>query len=92
LLHVLSKRFGVGRPGAIVGAWLVSSLLFGLIHLPTYDWNLIQCIVVIGSARMVLTLPWILTKNIWVSTGAHIANDWLLFTLSLLGAGLVGKA
>ena len=92
LLHVLSNRFGVGRPGAIVGAWLVSSLLFGLIHLPTYDWNLIQCIVVIGSARMVLTLPWILTKNIWVSTGAHIANDWLLFSLSLLGAVLVGKA
>jgi hypothetical protein len=34
--------------------------------------------VVIGSARMVLTLPWILTKNIWVSTGAHIINDWLI--------------
>jgi len=27
---------------------------------------------------------WILTKNIWVSTGAHIINDWLLFTLGLL--------
>ena len=63
----------------------MSSLLFGLIHLPTYDWNLIQCIVVIGTARMVLTLGWILTKNIWVSTGAHIINDWLLF-----GVGLVG--
>ena len=42
----------------------------------------------IGSARIVLTLPWILTKNIWVSTGAHIINDWLLFGLSLLGAGM----
>jgi membrane protease YdiL (CAAX protease family) len=76
---------------AIVGAWLISSLLFGLIHLPTYDWNLIQCIVVIGTARMVLTLPWILTKNIWVSTGAHIINDWLLFGLGLLVAGPGGK-
>jgi membrane protease YdiL (CAAX protease family) len=92
LMYALTNRFGVGRKGAIVGAWLISSLLFGLIHLPTYGWNLIQCIVVIGSARMVLTLPWILTKNVWVSTGAHIVNDWLLFTLSLLGAGLVGKA
>jgi membrane protease YdiL (CAAX protease family) len=91
LMYALTSWFGVGRKGAIVGAWLVSSLLFGLIHLPTYDWNLVQCIVVIGSARLVLTLPWILTKNIWVSTGAHIVNDWLLFTLSLLGAGLVGK-
>jgi len=39
----------------------------------------------------VLTLPWIMTKNIWVSTGAHIVNDWLLFTMSLFGAGLAGK-
>jgi membrane protease YdiL (CAAX protease family) len=92
LLQLFSKGFGVGRKGSIIGAWLISSLIFGLIHLPTYDWNLIQCIVVIGSARMVLTLPWILTKNIWVSTGAHIVNDWLLFSLSLLGAGWVVKA
>jgi hypothetical protein len=91
VLALLSNRFGVSRKGAIVGAWLVSSLIFGLIHLPTYDWNLIQCIVVIGTARMVLTLAWILTKNVWVSTGAHIINDWLLFGFGLLGAGLVGK-
>jgi len=91
LMAVLSNRFGVGRKGAIVGAWLISALLFGLIHLPTYDWNVVQCVFVIGTARLVLTLPWILTKNIWVSTGAHIINDWLLFTMSLAGAGLVDK-
>jgi membrane protease YdiL (CAAX protease family) len=91
LLQWFSKGLGGGRKGAIVGAWLTTSVLFGLIHLPTYGWNWIQCIVVIGSARMVLTLPWILTKNIWVSTGAHIVNDWLLFTMTMLGAGLVRK-
>jgi uncharacterized protein len=91
LMYVLSNRFGVGRRSAIVAAWLISSLIFGLIHLPTYDWNLIQCVVIIGSARLILTLPWILTKNIWVSTGAHIINDWLLFSVNLLVAGLVVK-
>jgi uncharacterized protein len=91
LMALLTNRFGVGRKGAIVGAWLISALAFGLIHLPTYDWNWVQCIVIIGTARLVLTLPWILTKNIWVSTGAHIINDWLLFSMGLLGAGLVGK-
>ncbi|MCU0244933.1 MAG: CPBP family intramembrane metalloprotease [Bryobacter sp.] len=91
LLQWLSKGFGMRRKGAIIGAWLATSIVFGLIHLPTYDWNWIQCIVIIGSARVMLTLPWIKTKNIWVSTGAHIINDWLLFTMSLLGAGLVGK-
>jgi membrane protease YdiL (CAAX protease family) len=91
LLQAFTKGFGVGRKGAIIGAWLITSVIFGLIHLPTYDWNLIQCVVVIGSARMVLTLPWIMTKNLWVSTGTHIVNDWLLFFISLLGASLVGK-
>jgi hypothetical protein len=91
LLQVFTSGLGLGRKGAIIGAWLVSSVIFGLIHLPTYDWNLIQCLVIIGSARMVLTLPWIMTKNIWVSTGAHILNDWLLFGVGLLGAGLAGK-
>ena len=91
LLQWFSKDLGMGRKGAIVGAWLTTSVIFGLIHLPTYDWNWIQCLVVIGSARLVLTLPWILTKNIWVSTGAHIVNDWLLFTMTILGASLAGK-
>ena len=57
---------------------LLGAISLGLIHLLTYDWNVVQCIVVIGTARMVLTLAWILTKNIWVSTGAHIINDWTL--------------
>ena len=29
------------------------------------------------------------TKNIWVSTGAHILNDWFLFTMPLIGAWLL---
>ncbi len=92
LLQLLTKGFAMSRKGAIIGAWLISSVIFGLIHLPTYDWNLIQCVVIIGSARMMLTLPWIMTKNIWVPTGAHILNDWLLFSMGLLGAGLAVKA
>jgi membrane protease YdiL (CAAX protease family) len=91
LLQWSTRNLGMGRKAAIIGAWLVSSLVFGLIHLPTYDWNFVQCIVIIGSARLVLTLPWILTKNIWVSTGAHVINDWLLLGMGLLGAGLVAN-
>jgi len=92
VLTLLTQHFGVGRRGAVVGAWLVSSLIFGLIHLPTYNWNWVQCIVVIGTARIVLTMAWLKTKNIWVSTGAHILNDWLLFSMALVGAGLVAKS
>jgi membrane protease YdiL (CAAX protease family) len=88
LMHLFTHRFGAGRKKAIVAAWLISSLVFAMLHLPTYNWNWIQCIAIIGTARLVLTLPWILTKNIWVSTGAHITNDWLIFAFGLLGASL----
>lgn len=90
-LQLFSKGFGLNRQAAIVGTWLLTALMFGLIHLPTYGWNVVQCIAVIGSARLVLTLAWIKTKNLWVSTGAHIVNDWLLFLVALLGSSLVVK-
>jgi membrane protease YdiL (CAAX protease family) len=91
LLTLFTQRFGVSRRVAIVGAWLLSALLFGLAHLPTYGWNLVQCILIIGSARLVLTLPWIMTKNLWVSTGAHVLNDWVLMSMGLLGSMLASQ-
>ena len=84
LFHSVLK---LGRTVAIVLAWLLSALLFGAMHLPTYDWNFLQCFVVIGSARLVLSLAYLKTRNIWVSTGAHVINDWVLFGAGLLLAG-----
>jgi membrane protease YdiL (CAAX protease family) len=74
----LLRHAGASRRWSIFGAWIASAVLFGLVHLPTYGWNLAQCLLIIGGARLVLTLPYIMTKNIWVSTGAHIINDWAL--------------
>ncbi|MDM0046816.1 CPBP family intramembrane metalloprotease [Variovorax dokdonensis] len=87
-LYLLSAKLKLSRRQSILGAWLVSSAWFAAIHLPTYGWNLMQCFVVIGSARLVLSLAYIKTKNIWVSTGAHIINDWTLFGGLLILAAL----
>lgn len=76
ILALSRKLAGLARNAAVLVAWLASAIVFALIHLPTYDWNLIQCLVVIGSARLVLTWAYVWSKNIWVSTGAHIINDW----------------
>ena len=89
LLSFLSGR-GVSRRSAVLGAWLISAVLFGAAHLPTYDWNVMQSIVLIGSTRLVLTGAYMVTKNIWVSTGAHILNDWIGFAGSMFGAGVAG--
>jgi len=76
------------RWAAIVTAWVLSAVLFGALHLPTYDWNVVQAITVIGSARLALTVAYLITKNVWASTIAHVANDWGLFTLVVVASWL----
>ncbi|WP_397573740.1 CPBP family intramembrane glutamic endopeptidase [Silanimonas sp.] len=92
ILYACTHMLGMGRKAGIIIAWLVSSVVFGLLHLPTYDWNFVQCVVIIGSARLMLSLPWIMTKNIWVSTGAHIINDWVIFGGVLVGTAMVAQS
>ena len=86
LMNLLYTRREHSRKSSIVWAWLISAVIFGLAHLPTYGWDVMQCVIVIGSARLVLMLPYLLTKNIWVSTGTHILNDWIIFSIAILGA------
>ena len=85
ILWFLTRR-GMSRRTAILVAWVVTAVWFGAAHLSTYDWNVGQAIIVIGAARLVLTLAYIRTKNLWVSFGAHVLNDWVTFTLALLAA------
>ncbi len=82
----LYSRREMRRQSAVFVAWLVSAVPFALAHLPTYDWNWVQCLVGIGGARLVLSLAYLATRNIWVSTGAHVLNDWVLLGVALLAA------
>jgi membrane protease YdiL (CAAX protease family) len=84
LLSFLHAGLGWSRRRALIAAALLSALLFALAHLPTYGWNLLQCVAIIGSARLVLTAAYLRTRNLWVSTGAHVLNDWLLLAGPLL--------
>jgi membrane protease YdiL (CAAX protease family) len=89
LLQFLVGRAGLSRGASLCWAWLGSSLLFGLLHLSTYHWDFMQCILIIGTARLVLSMAYIKTKNLWVSAGAHILNDWLLILVNVMGAKLI---
>jgi membrane protease YdiL (CAAX protease family) len=79
VMYLLHSKAGVSRNTSAILAWLLTAVWFGAAHLPTYDWNLVQALVGIGVARLVLTLAFMRTKNIAVSTGAHIINDWIGF-------------
>jgi hypothetical protein len=80
ILTFASKKLKLSRKTSIIISWVVTAVIFGLLHLPTYNWNLAQSLLIIGSARLVLTFAYIKTKNIWVSSMAHILNDWTLFS------------
>lgn len=89
MMQLFTRALSLRRDQALFLSWVLSAVMFGLLHLPSYEWNWVQCIVIIGSARLVLSLAYIKTKNILVSTGAHILNDWMLIGMSLLGRSLV---
>lgn len=86
LLHILTARAGLSRRPAMVWSLFATAVWFGALHLPTYDWNVAQALLIIGTARIVLTLSYIRTKNLWVSTGAHILHDSIgLVLVPLMG-------
>lgn len=84
ILWFVTARLGLGRRAGMAVAIVGSSLLFAAAHLPTYDWHVAQCLGVIGLARVVLTLSYLWTRNLWVSTGGHVFNDWSEFTLGFV--------
>ena len=87
VLWLCVSKFGLSRRVGLVIAVIVSTAWFAAVHLPTYNWNLIQCFGGIGAARLVLTAAFLITRKLWVSAGAHIVNDWMEFLLPTLLAG-----
>lgn len=71
----------MNRKLALVIAVILSAVIFGALHLPTYNWNFIQAMIAIGLVRIVITGAYLKSKNIWVSSITHILNDWTLFTI-----------
>lgn len=89
ILWFCVRRLKLSRRVGLVFAVMLSTAFFAAAHLPTYNWNVIQCFGGIGMARLVLTAAFLVTRNLWVSAGAHMINDWTEFLLGpvLRGAG-----
>lgn len=86
VLWLCVTKLGLSRGVGLAIAVLVSTVWFAAMHLPTYDWNIVQCLGVIGTARLVLTAAFLVTRNLAVSIGAHILNDWTEFFISFAGS------
>lgn len=84
VLWLCVNKLNLSRRMGLVVAVILSTAWFAAVHLPTYNWNFIQCFGGIGAARLVLTAAFLLTRNLWVCAGAHIVNDWSEFFLPIL--------
>ena len=82
LLTLCYQVFKWSRKTSIIVALLVSSVIFGLLHLSTYNWNWLQCIFAIGMARIPFTLAYIRTKNFFVAFLTHYLFDAIIFTFA----------
>lgn len=78
------RKLNMLRRAGLVIAVVISTIWFAAVHLPTYNWNVLQCFGGIGAARLVLTAAFLVTRRLWVSAGAHIINDWSEFVLPLI--------
>lgn len=86
LLYFFYQRMNWSRSKSIGVALMLSSLIFGLLHLPTYQWNWLQVIFVIGLARTFETIAYIRTKSIWASFLVHFTFDTLTFLVGFLAS------
>ena len=63
----------MGATNLVLLAWLLSAIPFALLHLPTYQWDWVQCLAIIGTARLVLSLGYLLTRIMLVMVVAVLA-------------------
>lgn len=83
LVLALVYRFLKNRMLGIVIGLIVSSGLFGLIHVGAYS-NLLFSVLNVGLSSMFVTLAYIRTKNIWVSYTVHAIIDLVILSLVMI--------
>lgn len=84
VLMICHKKLKINRKISILLAWTISSIIFGLYHIPSYSGNVAQALLVIGVSRLFLTFPYLRYKNIWASFIAHCSWDFSPLIITLL--------
>jgi len=62
-------------------ALVSTGIIFGLLHLLAYNWNLLHCVLIIGIPCIWQIAVYIYTRNILISFITHTLFDLFVFTL-----------
>ena len=65
----------IGRKAAIVGAVIISQILFSFIHIPAYGFSILFLLIAIGLNSIVLPLVYVKTKNLVLCYFIHLLYD-----------------
>ncbi|CAI8920920.1 CPBP family intramembrane glutamic endopeptidase [Priestia megaterium] len=84
-LKLFTKR---KEPQYVLSVWisgLIACLVFGLAHLWTYDFNVIQCVIVIGLPSIIKIVLYLKTRNLWSTYLAHLFYDLMAIVITFSG-------
>ena len=82
-LFVINKLRTKNEKLKTLAAILLSSLIFGAMHLTTYNFNILQAVLVISIIRTGLSMSYVLSKNLTVTYLVHMIYDWVLIWIYL---------
>lgn len=70
-------------------AILISSIIFGAMHLSTYDFNILQAVLIISIIRTGLSMSYVISKNLSVTYIIHIIYDWTLIFIYIAAGQMI---
>ena len=88
-LFVINKLRTRNEKLKTLAAILVSSVIFGAMHLTTYNFNILQAVLVISIIRTGLSISYVLSKNLTVTYLVHMIYDWVLIGIYLTAGQMI---
>lgn len=88
-LFVINKMKIENETFKNVCAIILSSVIFGAMHITTYNFNILQAVLIISIIRAGLSMSYVLSKNLTVTYLIHIIYDWSLIGLYITAGNII---
>lgn len=84
IVSLLVNKTKISKKVALIISTIVTAIMFGSLHLPTYQWNLFQCFGIIAMARVPFTIASLKSNSMVSGIICHISYDWLTFVVLII--------
>lgn len=82
----VAVKHGNTKPWVTILLIVLTSLMFGALHLPTYGWNYYQALIGITLVRIPFTLATLQAGSIKAGFAVHYAYDAIIVLLMIVGS------